>query len=331
MNVLLVGLGRWGEKHLRVLARAGRHRLGGRRARRAPAMGGGARASTPERIGRRLSRRPAARGRGRTSSRRPTAIGRSREACLAAGRHCFVEKPLATLGRRRPSSRPRPPRAAGRVLQVGHIFRFHPVTATLRAALDGRTDRRACASRPAASRASSARAPTSGVTHTDAIHYFDLFAHLLGREATRVSAVQRDFLGRGLDDMSRDASCTTATSRSIVEANYFVPGTRRECVHRRRARQRSSPTSARRHRHASSRRASAAAAGLGGGRRPGRKSCRRPDAEPLRLELEAFLDACPGQGVNPVPAEAGVQALEIVEAAARAARLQRTVAIGEVR
>ena len=41
--------------------------------------------------------------------------------------------------------------------------------------------------------------------------------------------------------------------------------------------------------------------------------------EPLRVELEAFLAACQGQGANPVPAEAGVQALEIVEAAARAA------------
>ena len=42
-----------------------------------------------------------------------------------------------------------------------------------------------------------------GVTQTDAIHFFDLFAHLLGREATEVAAVQRDFrrwdsLGYGL-------------------------------------------------------------------------------------------------------------------------------------
>src|SRR5207237_8772454 len=59
-------------------------------------------------------------------------------ACLAAGLHCFVEKPItATLaeGRALETAAAR----AGRVVQVGHIFRFHPVTATLRAALpDGR-------------------------------------------------------------------------------------------------------------------------------------------------------------------------------------------------
>ena len=53
--------------------------------------------------------------------------------------------------------------------------------------------------------------------------------------------------------------------------------------------------------------------------------------EPLRLELEAFLAACEGRGANPVPAEAGVHALEVVEAAARSARLQRIVAISEIR
>ena len=42
-------------------------------------------------------------------------------------------------------------------------------------------------------------------------------------------------------------------------------------------------------------------------------------------------EACRGRGENLVPAEAGVHALEIVEAAARSARLDRQVAIAEVR
>jgi predicted dehydrogenase len=49
--------------------------------------------------------------------------------------------------------------------------------------------------------------------------------------------------------------------------------------------------------------------------------------EPLRLELEAFLRACAGHGANPVPAAAGVRALEIVEAAERSARLGADVAL----
>src|SRR3989442_14943491 len=50
-------------------------------------------------------------------------------ACLAAGRHCLIEKPLtasAAEGRRLVAAADE----AGRVVQVGHIFRFHPVTAT---------------------------------------------------------------------------------------------------------------------------------------------------------------------------------------------------------
>ena len=129
------------------------------------------------------------------------------EACLAAGRHCFIEKPLtvaAADGRAVAAAA----RAAARVVQVGHIFRFHPVTATLRAALAGG---RIGAVRYATGRFSGFKRPRTdvGVTHTDAIHYFDLFAYLLGREATAVTALQRDYLGRGLDDMSM----TTVTLR----------------------------------------------------------------------------------------------------------------------
>jgi len=47
--------------------------------------------------------------------------------------------------------------------------------------------------------------------------------------------------------------------------------------------------------------------------------------EPLRLELQAFLDACAGRGPNLVPVPEGLRALAVVEAAGRAARLERTV------
>ena len=79
MNVLLIGLGRWGEKHLRVDA---------------------VDIVTP------------------ADSRLAIA-----SMCLAAGRHCFVEKPLtmnAEEGRRLVAAADR----AKRVVQVGHIFRF---------------------------------------------------------------------------------------------------------------------------------------------------------------------------------------------------------------
>src|SRR5205823_13107840 len=148
-------------------------------------------------------------------------------ACLAAGRHCFVEKPLAATaaeGRELEAAG----RVAGRLVQVGHIFRFHPVTATLREALGaGRIGR----VRYATGRFSGFKRPRVdvGVTQTDAIHYFDLFAHLFGREATRVSALQRDFLGRGLDDLSVTV-VHYGDVPAVVEASYFTPGTWRECA-----------------------------------------------------------------------------------------------------
>ena len=113
-------------------------------------------------------------------------------------------------------------------MQVGHIFRFHPVTAALRAALEeGRLGR----VRYATGRFAGFKRPRTdvGVTHTDAIHYFDLFAYLFQREPTTVSALQRDFLGRGLDDMSV-ALVTYGDIPTVIEANYFLPGTHRECV-----------------------------------------------------------------------------------------------------
>jgi UDP-N-acetylglucosamine 3-dehydrogenase len=247
-------------------------------------------------------------------------------ASLAAGRHCFVEKPLATTleeSRRLVAAA----EASGRVVQVGHVFRFHPVTSAVRAALDadrlGRlryaTGRFCGLKRPR---------PDVGVTQTDAIHYFDLFAFLFAAEATSASAVQRDFLGRGLDDMS----VTTVTYGDIpvvVEASYFLPGTYRECV------------------IVGERGAVVADFGASTVRLYSGGHVRRGGAweavdtgkedlpvsrdEPLRLELEAFVAACEGRGCPVVDARAGLRAVEVVEAAARSARLGRVVSIAELR
>src|SRR5262249_45529191 len=208
---------------------------------------------------------------------------------LSAGRHCFVEKPLTVTSadavRLSGLARER-----GLVLQPGHVFRFHPVTATLHAALAldriGRV-------RFATARFAGFKRPRTdvGVTHTDAIHYFDLFAYLLGRPATAVEAIQRDYLGRGLDDMS----LTTVHYGDVfaaVEANYFVPGTHRECV------------------LVGERGSLVADYGAGtvtlhtGEHTPrgdrweavdtGKEELSATGAEPLRVELDSFIAACEG-------------------------------------
>ena len=197
VRVLLIGLGRWGEKHLRVLTELGVELWVADVAeeRRAFAIKAGV--------------------------ARERAVADYREAlphveavdlvtpadshlavagdCLRAGRHCFVEKPL-TLTVAEGRELAALVRSTGRVLQVGHIFRFHPVTIALRERLasGGVGPVRYCTGRFAGFK----RPRTDvGVTQTDAIHYFDLFAHLLGTEATAVTATLRDHLGRGMDDL----------------------------------------------------------------------------------------------------------------------------------
>jgi len=320
MNILLVGLGRWGEKHLRVLGQLGvtpwvadvsaarlewavRNGVDARRAvtdyRTALADVDAADIVTPA----------------------DGHAGIARE-CLAAGLPCFIEKPLACTveeGQALDTAA----RSAGRPIQVGHIFRFHPVTATLRSVLrEGRIGR----IRYATGRFSGFKRPRVdvGVTQTDAIHFFDLFAYLFERAATEVRAMQRDYLGRGLDD----ASWTIVhygEIPTVVEANYFVPGTWRDCVIVGELGALVADYGASTVRfhggvHLEHGGVWEAVEGQPEELPTGRE-------EPLRLELQAFLDACAGRGPNLVPAADGVQALRVVEAAARASQLGRTVAL----
>jgi predicted dehydrogenase len=320
VNILLVGLGRWGEKHLRVLGELGVTVWA--------ADVSGARREWAVRHGLEPHRALADYREALphvdaadvvTSADSHHAVARD---CLAAGLHCFVEKPLARTsaeGRELQAAAA----AADRLVQVGHIFRFHPVTATLRDALEsGRIGR----VRYAAGRFAGFKRPRAdvGVTQTDAIHYIDLFAYLLGREATAVSAMQRDFLGRGLDDLSL-AVVHYGDVPAIVEANYFIPGTWRDCV-----------IVGERGTLVADYGSSIVTLHLG-------EHLKRGDAweavetgkeelptrreEPLRLELRAFLDACAGRAANPVPAADGVRALAVVEAVARSARLGTTVSL----
>ena len=325
MNVLLIGLGRWGEKHLRVLRELGADVW--------------VADVSPARLAWAASQGMATE---RTTSDYRAVLDRIdavdivtpadshlavATTCLAAERPCLIEKPLTVTvdeARRLVAAAD----ASGRVVQVGHIFRFHPVTATLRAAL---SEGRIGAVRWASGRFAGFKRPRTdvGVFHTDGIHYVDLFAHLLGREATTVAALQRDFLGRGLDDLSL-VTVGFGDVPVTIEANYFVPGTHRECV------------------IVGERGSLVADYGAGtvtlyagehvrkGGDAwdavdRGKEELTVAVAEALRLELAAFLEASRTSAPSPVDARAGLHTVEVVEAAARAARLGRTVSIAEIR
>jgi predicted dehydrogenase len=319
--VLLVGLGRGGEKHLRVLGELGVALWVAEplEARRLEAV----RAGVPaERVVADAER----------ALPHVDAVDivtpadshlRLARAALEAGRDCFVEKPvtrtvaegemLCDVARR-----------TGRLVQVGHVFRFHPVADVLREQL---ADGGIGAVRYCAGRFSGFKSPRrdAGVTLSDAVHYYDLFAHLLGCEATAATAAVRDLLGRGLDDLSC-ATVEYGPVPALVEAGYFAPIPQRECVIvGTEATLMADFGASVVHRFANRHVPSSvggwhAATGVG-------ETLKAGGAEPLRRELEAFIDAVASRSRPPVDLAAGVEAVRVAEAVQESARSGRRVEI----
>jgi len=115
----------------------------------------------------------------------------------------------------------------------------------------------------------------------------------------------------------------------VIEANYFVPGTYRDCVIVGDAGSLVADYGT-----------GAVTLYLGEHRRvgaaweavdTGKEELPASGGEPLRLELEAFLAACRGAQPVSVTAEDGLIAVEVAEAATRSARLARLVSLDELR
>lgn len=320
MKVLLVGLGRWGEKHLRVLAELGVELWAAdvSAERRAFAVNAGV---APERAVEDFRRALPHVDAVDIVTPADNHLALAGE-CLRAGRDCFIEKPLTLTvdeGRRLAGI----VAETGRILQVGHIFRFHPVTTALRERLAGGALGRV---RYCTGRFAGFKRPRTdaGVTQTDAIHYFDLFAYLLEREATAVTATLRDYLGRGMDDFAF-ATVEYGDVPAVVEAGYFAPGTTRDCVlvgeHATIAADfGSSEVRVLANRHIQSASGWQAPEGA-------IETFKASGPEPLRRELELFLDAVAQRGRPTVDVHAGLAAMRIVEAAQQSSALGRRVTL----
>lgn len=150
--------------------------------------------------------------------------------CLEAldlGKDLFVEKPLALSFA---ESEDIVRRAAGkkRILQVGHIFRYEPPTRHVKQLIESREIGGVHWMRGNFSGFKRPR-NDSGVTFADAIHFADLFNHLLGRLPVSVNARLLDALGRGMDDNAwlwLDYGGVFAS----IEVGYFTPLKTREVV-----------------------------------------------------------------------------------------------------
>ncbi len=150
---------------------------------------------------------------------------------LMAGKDVFVEKPM-TLTSAEARQLTELAGKNGRILQVGHIFRFDPASQWLKQAIDGGEFGRVQILR---SNFSGFKRPRndSGILFADAIHFVDLFNYLMGRPPASVMAVTQDFMGRGMEDaswLSLEYQGSRGVTWATVETNYFLPGKARELI-----------------------------------------------------------------------------------------------------
>ncbi|HET6204885.1 MAG TPA: Gfo/Idh/MocA family oxidoreductase [Planctomycetota bacterium] len=338
MKVVLLGVGRWGANHLRIL-----HSLpvdlrvvdvNPARLEQARSLG------IPEE---RLS----------TDARRFTSaadavvvatpaqthaeIGR---ALLEEGKDVFVEKPLA-LRSEEAMALVEIAERRGRILQVGHVFRYDPASLWLREEIRRGSFGRIKILRGIFSGFKRPRQDT-GVAFADAIHFADLFGFLLGgRTPARVTALVRDFLGRRMDDecllsLEYEPASSRVASREgpgvdgggtwgVIEAGYHLPGKFRQvrvvgdaasAVCDFNVAQYKIQVFENRH------------VPEGPGFRAVEGAVRQlefPPEEPLLVELRAFVDSLTTRRPPLADGRAGYQAVRVVEAALESARTRRPV------
>ena len=260
----------------------------------------------------------------------PTHFETCRE-LLEMGKDVFVEKPM-TLVASEAKRLTELAEESGLILQVGHIFRFDPASLWLRDAIgEGRFGgikilraRFSGFKRPR---------PDTGVTFADSIHFIDLFNFLLGAPPRRVHAVLRDFFGRGMDDESLITleydQDNSSPILATVEAGYHAPGKFREviiagtdcsavCDYN--VAQYKIKTFG--NRHVTDSDAIKAEEGAV-------HQLEFPPEEPLRAELAAFVDAIEKRTPSPVDGWAGFHAVSIVEAALESAQTGAWIDIGK--
>lgn len=260
---------------------------------------------------------------------------------LEAGKDVFVEKPISlkSADARQLSELAK---RNGLILQVGHIFRFDPASVWMRDAIaEGRFGE----IKMLRANFSGFKRPRrdAGVVFADGIHFIDLFQFLLGVAPRRVHAVMRNFLGRG-EEMNDEtlivleydrgqgrpspgSGAASAPILATIEAGYHRPGKVREltivgkdssavCDYN--VAQYKIKTFENRHEdeHGEIKAMEGAVHQL-----------EFPPEEPLRAELAAFLDSIETRKRPLVDGADGAEAVRIVEAAMESARTGKWIDI----
>jgi UDP-2-acetamido-3-amino-2,3-dideoxy-glucuronate N-acetyltransferase len=150
---------------------------------------------------------------------------------LAMGKDVFIEKPLA-LTADEAKQLALMAQMKKRILQVGHIFRFDPASGWLAFAINqGRFGR----IHMIRGRFGGFKRPRndSGVLFADGIHFIDLYNYFLRALPKSVLAIQHDFIGRGMEDVSfvsLEYETDLGTVWATVDNDYQLPGKSRDIV-----------------------------------------------------------------------------------------------------
>jgi UDP-N-acetylglucosamine 3-dehydrogenase len=250
----------------------------------------------------------------------------AREA-LEKGKHVLVEKPVTPTARQG-FELARLAKKRGCVLQVGHVFRYAPearaVHQAVRSGAIGRV-------RYALGHFMSFKRPRTdgGLALSDGVHMVDLVSWIFGKPPVAVTAVLRDYLGRGMDDVAVLA-LDYGEESALVEAACFPPEPRRDlqvmgtegavrCDFLAEA----DRVKLYAHAHRQD------AHGIWGASEGEVRSLCATGEEPLLAELRAFLEACKSGRPAPEAADgfAGAAAVAVIEAAERSAREERRVEV----
>jgi len=143
----------------------------------------------------------------------------------------FVEKPL-TLANEESQQLAEIAAKHNRILQVGHILRFDPATLWLRDAVQNGEFGKVNMIRGHFGGFKRPR-NDSGVMFADGIHFADLFNFILGAQPKTVQAINHDFMGRGIEDVSfvsLEYDTPRGKTWATVETEYFIPGKFREVI-----------------------------------------------------------------------------------------------------
>jgi predicted dehydrogenase len=141
---------------------------------------------------------------------------------MEAGKDVFVEKPI-TVRTEEAENLAALVEETGRILQVGYYYRFHPISCFIKDQIESGAlgEVRYIAGNFLGFK----RARNDvGVTHTDAIHFLDLYNWFLGPAQSILSSVVRDHFGRGLEDTSLVVLEYPGGAIGRVESGYIQPG-----------------------------------------------------------------------------------------------------------